>query len=137
MLHGLNRLMFVRKENRRMKKSLGVMILCLALVLIMISGVMLYYFRYLSFSKHNIRPIELCNGYLERTYGKKFVLISKAFYEDHGDYVWKLKYRDEDNMEFEEYYFHPRESVEGFFYLFFDKKRGERGVGDYYLQTVL
>lgn len=113
-----------------MKKSVKI----IGLVFLIITGIV-YYFINLSFTKYNIYPVKTSNEFLEKIYGKKFTLLDIIFYVDNGDYVWEMQYKDENDLMFNEYFFHPIEGSEGFFYIFFDKDYGEQGFRDYYWQA--
>lgn len=103
-------------------------------IFLIIIGIV-YFFRNLSFTKFNTYPRRISNEFLEKTYGKKFTLIDTNFYKDNGYYIWKMQYKDENDMAFNEYFFHPMEGSEGFFYIFFDRDYAEYGFRDYYWQA--
>lgn len=113
-----------------MKKNMRIMV-CLFLIIIGI----VYFFRNLSFTEFNIYPQKVSNEFLEKTYGKKFTLMDTVFYKKNGYYIWEMQYKDENDMEFSEYYFHPLEVSEGGIYLFFDKGYVEYRFNDYYWQA--
>ena len=93
-----------------MKKSIKI----IGFVFLIIMGTV-YYFLNLSFTKYNIYPVKTSNEFLEKVYGKKFTLLDIIFYADNGEYVWKMQYKDENDLMFNEYFFHPIEGSEGFF----------------------
>lgn len=105
--------------------------------LIILISMVVYYFRYLSFTKYNVHPLKECNKYLRETYYGNFKGVIVDFYKHNGYYIWKLKYIDELGMEFNEFYQHPLEISEGGLYLFYDNNRKVSGVYDYYWQKEL
>jgi hypothetical protein len=104
------------------------------IIFLIIIGIV-YFFRNLSFTNFNTYPGRTSNEFLEKTYGKKFTLTGTDFYKDNGYYIWKMQYKDENDMVFNEYFFHPVEGSEGFFYIFFDRNCAEYGFRDYYWQA--
>lgn len=113
-----------------MKKNMIIMG-CSFLIIIGI----VYFLRNLSFTEFNIYPQKISNEFLEKTYGKKFILMDTVFYKKNGYYIWEMQYKDEDGVEFNEYFFHPLESsFPGGAYLFFDKRYVEHRLKDYYWQ---
>lgn len=113
-----------------MKKNVKI----IGLVFLIIIG-MVYFLRNLSFTGFNTYPRKISNEFLEKTYGKKFTLMNTAFYKENGYYIWEMQYKDENDLEFSEYYFHPMEVSEGGIYLFFDKGYVEYRFNDYYWQA--
>ena len=107
------------------------------MVIVIVCLIAIYFFRNLSFTKYNKRPLHICNKYLEETYNEKFTLLDSIFYMDGDYYTWEMKYEDKDGLEFKVYYLHLIEGSEGFFYIFFDKDYGEDGIRDYYWQVKL
>lgn len=103
-------------------------------VFLIIIGIF-YFLRNLSFTRFNIYPRKISNDFLAKTYGKEFTLMDTVFYKKNGYYIWEMQYKDEDDMEFSEYYFHPLEVSEGGIYLFFDKGYVEYRFNDYYWQA--
>ncbi len=103
--------------------------------LIILISMVVYYFRYLSFTIYNVRPLKECDKYLRETYYGNFKGELVDFYKHNGYYIWKLKYIDELGMEFNEFYQHPLEIAEGGLYLFFDNNSGK--VRDYFWQKKL
>ncbi len=103
--------------------------------LLILIGIIVYYFRYLSFTKYNVRPLKECNRYLSETYYGNFKGEIVDFYKHNGYYIWKLKYIDETGMEVNVFYRHPLEVSEGGLYLFFDNNSGK--VRDYFWQKKL
>ncbi len=111
---------------------------CIFLIIIATIGfIVIYYFRNLSFTKYNQKPIYICNKYLEETYNEKFTLLEAVFYSYRNYYTWEMIYEDENGLKFNMFYLHSREGAEGFFYLFFDKDYGYYGIRDYYWQAKL
>lgn len=107
------------------------------IVITIICLIAIYYFRNLSFTKYNKKPLYICNKYLEETYNEKFTLLEEVFYLYRNYYTWEMIYEDENGLKFNMYYLHSREGSEGFFYLFFDKDNGYYGIRDYYWQVKL
>ncbi len=113
-----------------MKKNIKI----IGFVFLIIIG-MVYFLRNLSFTRFNIYPGKISNEFLEKTYGEKFTLMNTVFYKKSGYYIWEMQYKDENGLEFSEYYFHPQEVAEGGIYLFFDKDYVEYRFNDYYWQA--
>lgn len=114
-----------------MKKSMRIMG-CLFLIIIGI----VYFFKNLSFTEFNVYPQKVSNEFLEKTYGEKFTLIDTVFYKKNGYYIWEMQYKDENGLDFNEYFFHTLESCfPGGAYLFFDKDCVEHKFKDYYWQA--
>lgn len=97
-------------------------------------AIVVCYMRYLSFSQYNVRPLKECDRYLKETYYGQFKGKIADFYGYDGYYVWKLKYIDENGMEFDMYYRHPAEIPGDGLYWFF---ASNGTVYDYYWQKKL
>lgn len=125
-----------RREGR-MRAYIRVFGYTFLIVAIILCIIVIYYFRNLSLTKYNKRPLYLCEKYLEETYDIKFALLDNRFYSYDGYYIWEMKYEDKDGLEFKEYYTHPIEGSEGFYYIFFQKDDVGDGIRDYYWQEKL
>lgn len=109
------------------------------LAMFIVCSGLIYLVRYEIRNKYNVRPERICNEYLEKTYGKKFIRIDKIYISKYRDYhVWGFKYKDEGGIEFWEYYRYPYEYVTGSGEWFFNEKEyGEDHIRDTYWWTVL
>jgi len=128
-------------EDKKMKRkrSFILSIVLTILAIFIACGEMIYLVRYEIYCKYNVRPEKICSQYLEKTYGKKFVLIDKVY---NGKYIdsrlWGFKYKDEEGIKFWVYYeylYDHYSNPGGWFYN--GKEYGGNRIRDNYWRTVL
>ncbi len=128
-----------RYSKMKRKRSFILSIVLTILAIFIAYCELIYLVKYEIRCKYNVRPEKICSQYLEKTYGKKFVLIDKIYINKYNDcHVWGFKYKDEEGIEFWEYYDYPYEYFSGSNEWFYNEKEyGENCICDTYWRTVL
>jgi len=121
------------------KRSFILSIVLTVLAIFIACGEMIYLVRYEICCKYNVRLEKICSQYLKKTYGKKFMLIDKIYINKYDDYrILGFKYKDEEGIEFWEYYTYPYKYYPGLGEWFYNEKEyGENRIRDTYWRTVL